>query len=145
MIGPPRLLATISVASVLLAGLMPAQAASLTVTVANLRSAAGHVRVGVCTKSEFLSEHCSYHAIVSAHIGSVSAVVDGIAPGTYAIAAYQDETDSGHLRRGLFGIPNEGSGFSRNPALRLGPPTFAQCALRLGALDSTITIVLHYF
>ena len=138
--------AFLALAVLLLSILAPAaQAASLTVTVAGLRNDRGHVRIGVCTQPQFLSEHCVYHAIVSAHLGAVTVTIPGIAAGAYAIAAYQDETDVGHLRRSLFGIPEEGTGFSRDPSLGMRPPSFERCALRIGPQDAAVTITLRYF
>lgn len=128
-----------------LATAVPTHAATLTVTVDGVRDGRGHVRVAVCRKAEFLTEQCAYHAIVSAAAGHVVATIGGIEPGLYAVAAYQDATDAGHLRRGLFGIPKDGTGFSRNPSLSLGPPGFARCALRLGAQDAAVSVILHYF
>ncbi len=129
----------------LLALVSAAQAASLTVTVAGLRNGQGHVRIGVCTQPEFLGEICRYHAIVSARPGSVTATIPGIPSGTYAVAVYQDETDLGHLRRGLFGIPREGIGFSRNPPLGMSLPAFDRCALRIGSQDGAVTVELRFF
>ena len=129
----------------LLAVASAAQAASLTVTVAGLRNNRGHVRIGVCTRTEFLGEICHYHAIVSARPGSITATIPGIPAGTYAVAVYQDETDIGHLRRGLFGVPSEGVGFSRNPPLGMSLPGFDRCALRIGAQDVAVTVELRHF
>lgn len=123
----------------------PLHAASLTVAVTGVRNDKGHVRIGVCTQSQFLGERCSYHAIVTSHPGIVTVTIPGIQPGAYAVAAYQDETDAGHLRRGLFGIPKDGAGFSRNPSPGMGPPSFRACALSIGAQDAAISIVLRYF
>lgn len=123
----------------------PLHAASLTVAVTGVRNGSGHVRIGVCTQSQFLGERCSYHAIVTSRQGTVTVTIPGIQPGAYAIAAYQDETDVGHLRRGLFGIPKDGTGFSRNPFPGMGPPSFQSCALSIGHRDAAISIALHYF
>lgn len=145
-IRPPATLRRLASAlPLLLAAASAAQAASLTVTVAGLRNGQGHVRIGVCTQPEFLGEICRYHAIVSAHPGSVTATIAGIPAGTYAVAVYQDETDIGHLKRGLFGIPREGIGFSRNPPLGMSLPAFDRCALRIGSQDGAVTIALRYF
>jgi uncharacterized protein (DUF2141 family) len=122
----------------------PAEAATLDVTVDNVRDARGHVRIGVCTKAEFLGERCRYHAVVPSAAGRVEARI-AVQPGTYAIAAYQDATDAGHLRRTFLGIPKDGTGFSRDPSLRFGPPSFADSALSVGAGDSAVTIHLRYF
>ncbi len=122
-----------------------ATAATITVSVHGVRDARGHVRIGICPKADFLSETCLYHAIVSAHAGTVTATIAGVPPGIYAVAAYQDETDAGHLRRSLFGIPEDGTGFSRDPSLRFGPPAFDRCALRIEARDAAVSITLTYF
>ncbi len=119
-------------------------AATLVVTVDNVRDARGHVRIGVCTKAEFLGERCRYHAVVPSAAGRVETRIT-VQPGIYAIAAYQDATDAGHLRRTFLGIPKDGTGFSRDPSLRFGPPSFADSALTVGTGDSAVTIHLHYF
>ena len=134
----------------LLSGVPPflagrAAAATVTVTVHGVRDGRGHVRIGICPRSDFLSETCPYHAIVSSQAGIVTATIAGVPPGTYAVAAYQDAADAGHLRRSLFGIPEDGTGFSRNPPMRFGPPSFDRCALRIGAQDAAVSITLTYF
>ena len=49
---------------------------------------------------------------------------DGLPHGGYAIAVIHDE--NGNSRLDTFaGIPREGFGFSRNPAIGFGPPRFA--------------------
>ena len=122
-----------------------AQAMSLTVVVAGLRDNRGHVRIGVCERAEFLGERCAYHAVVPSRPGSVTATISGIKPGIYAVAAYQDSTDAGHLRRSFLGIPKDGIGFSRNPPLGLGGLPFDRCALSLGMQDAAITVTLRFF
>lgn len=122
-----------------------ARAMSLTVTVAGLHDNRGHVRIGVCERAEFLGERCAYHAVVPSRPGSVTATISGIRPGVYAVAAYQDSTDAGHLRRSFLGIPEDGIGFSRNPPLGLGGLPFDRCALSLGRQDAAITVTLRFF
>lgn len=120
-----------------------AWSASLTITVTGLPNAEGHVRIGVCTRPEFLAERCSYHAIVSAKPGTITTTIQDVVPGAYAVAAYQDETDLGRMRRNLFGIPQNAAGFSRDPKIGYGPPSFNECALQIGARDAAITITLR--
>ncbi len=121
-----------------------AASASLAVTVDGIRDARGHVRIGVCSKAEFLGEQCSYHAVVPAMAGQITARLT-LPPGTYAVAAYQDSTDAGHLRRSFLGIPKDGVGFSRDPSLRFGPPSFADSALTIAGGAQAVVIHLHYF
>ena len=120
-----------------------AWSANLTITIAGLPNAKGHVRIGVCTRAQFLTERCSYHAIVSAKVGTITTTIQDVAPGAYAIAAYQDETDLGRMRRNLFGIPQNAAGFSRDPKIGYGPPSFSECALKVGARDAAVTVTLR--
>ena len=48
---------------------------------------------------------------------------EGLAPGEYAVAVIHDANGNARLDTTL-GIPREGFGFSRNPAIRFGPPRF---------------------
>jgi len=82
----------------------------------------GVVRVAVCTPETFATKHCPFSGAMPAHAGKVVVSVDGIPPGRYAVQAYHDEDGNGRIRRGLFGIPAEAIGFSRDAPLRLGPP-----------------------
>ncbi len=49
--------------------------------------------------------------------------IDGLAPGQYALLVIHDENRNGKLDT-MLGMPREGFGFSRNPALRMGPPRY---------------------
>src|SRR3569623_33228 len=51
--------------------------------------------------------------------------IDAVRPGAYALAIFHDENGN-TLLDSFFGIPREGFGFSRNPAVRFGPPRFDQ-------------------
>ena len=132
----------------LLATWLPATgalAATLQVTVHGVRDDRGQIRIGVCRKAEFLSQVCGLHAVVAAHAGDVSASIPDIPPGQYGIAVYQDEDGSGRLKRNFIGIPREDVGFSRDPALRLGPPSFSDSAITIGASDIRIALTLRHF
>ena len=45
------------------------------------------------------------------------------------VQAYHDEDGNGRLRKGLFGIPTEAIGFSRDARVRLGAPSFEDAAI----------------
>ncbi|WP_428376558.1 DUF2141 domain-containing protein [Lichenicoccus sp.] len=122
-----------------------ARAATVQVVVDGVRDARGHVRIGVCTKPEFLGENCRYHALVAARPGSVTATIDKIVPGTYAVAVYQDIDDLGRLKRNFFGVPREDVGFSRDPPLGLGPPGFDASDISIGDAGGRIVVRLHHF
>ena len=66
---------------------------------------------------------------------------DGLPSGTYALALIHDENGNGKLDT-MMGIPKEGFGFSNNPAIRFGPPSFksAEVAVTSGQVDRTVKV-----
>lgn len=66
---------------------------------------------------------------------------DGLPSGSYAIALIHDENGNNKLDTS-FGIPREGFGFSRNPVIRFGPPSFASAQFPVagGTTDETIKV-----
>ncbi|PHQ61172.1 MAG: hypothetical protein COC10_12515 [Sphingobium sp.] len=111
-----------------------------------LRSAKGQILVCI-TRSAAYFPDCSHdpdkrHFAVPASDGPV--VLGQLAPGSYAIAIIHDENGNGKLDT-FAGIPREGVGFSRNPAIRFGAPSFhsASFAVTGGAVEQDIR--LKYF
>jgi uncharacterized protein (DUF2141 family) len=56
---------------------------------------------------------------------------DGLPTGNYAIALIHDENGNNKLDT-FMGIPREGFGFSRNPVIRFGPPSFNAAQFTVG-------------
>ncbi len=117
----------------------------LQVTVSDVHSSRGHIRVAVCTAATFLGPNCPYHGSALATSGSVAVNVDGVPPGTYAVQVFQDEDDSLQIKRTLFGLPEEGIGFSNDVAIVFGPPRFTDAAVRVTAQGRVIGLRLRYF
>lgn len=89
------------------------------------------------------SERAFASRCVAAKEASISATFEQLAPGNYAVAVIHDANDDGKLNTGFFGIPTEGFGFSRNPKIGMGAPSFQDTAI-LVAGESTIQIDLNY-
>jgi uncharacterized protein (DUF2141 family) len=64
---------------------------------------------------------------------------DDLPSGNYALALIHDENGNGKLDT-MMGIPKEGFGFSKNPAIRFGPPSFksAEVAITSGRADENV-------
>ncbi len=118
---------------------------SVTIIVQGVRSAGGHVLVAICPRATFLMPHCAYKGRAPSHVGDVQVSVSGIPPGIYAAQAYQDETDAGHIRRTLLGVPKDGLGFSNNARMIFGPPRFDDAAFTVGPSGATIRLRLRYY
>jgi len=67
----------------------------------------------------------------------------GLPEGDYAIAMIHDENGNGKLDT-MMGMPREGFGFSRNPAIRMGPPTFASAMFHIGSGTVSEPIKVKY-
>lgn len=114
-------------AMLLLPGAMPV--CDLSLDVARLRSTRGLIRICLtATPANF--PKCANDAqsvtrsIPATGPASGHAIsFDGLPRGDYAIAVIHDENGNGKLDT-FAGIPREGFGFSRNPAIAFGPPPF---------------------
>lgn len=69
--------------------------------------------------------------------------ITGLAPGTWAIAVVHDENGNGRMDT-MLGMPREGVGASRNPAMRMGPPRFADAAFAVGSAPVSQSVRLRY-
>ena len=101
-------------------------AATLEVNISGLRSMKGNVLVCVTANPRFFPD-CSkdpksFRATLPAR-DSAQVSFRGLAQGTYAIAVVHDENGNDKMDMAIF-IPKEGFGFSRNPTITVGPPSF---------------------
>jgi uncharacterized protein (DUF2141 family) len=118
------------------------------IVVWNIRKSLGHVRVALCTKVTFANphKHCPYFADAPAQAGSTTVVVQDVPAGTYAAQVFQDEQDLNAVRRGAFGVPLDGVGFSNDAAIPLSGPQFKDAAFDYDATTPlTVRVKLRYF
>lgn len=66
-----------------------------------------------------------------------------VEPGTYAVAIVHDENSNNKMDLRLF-IPREGFAFSRNPAIRMGPPKFGSASFVVGGDDVVQSVKMKY-
>ena len=117
----------------------------LSIEVENVRNARGTVHVDICPKDRFLGERCPYSGDAPAHPGTVTVIVADVPAGQYAAQAFHDENNNHDLDRGLFGIPKEGVGFSRNARIVFSPPKWNDAMFSHQARPETIRFALRYF
>ena len=131
----------------------PSQAATLTVSVLNLRSDAGELLIGVYDSAEGFTNAVADSATKSALIpekwrivgaslrakaGSQSITFRNLPPGRYAIVVFHDENDNGLLDANVLGVPVEGYGFSNDARGFLGAPSFDAAAIACQNADERI-------
>jgi uncharacterized protein (DUF2141 family) len=119
----------------------------LYVDVEGVRSAAGLVAVTLYAddSSRFLAKRGSlYVGRVPAKAATTRVCIYLPAAGTYALAAYHDADADRKYDRTAIGLPDEGYGFSNNPAVILGMPAFSSVRLAVPRTDMSTRIRLRY-
>ncbi|UVO55428.1 DUF2141 domain-containing protein [Sphingomonas sp. SUN039] len=137
-------------AAALLLAAAPASAAasgSVVLAVTGLRSMKGNVLVCMTAKPELFTKcdkdpASKRRAVPAAQAGSI--VFTDVVPGTYAIALVHDENANNKMDTGFMGLPKEGFGFSRNPAIIMGPPRFSGASFVVGAGRAETAIKVKY-
>lgn len=116
-----------------------ASAATLTVNVKGISVQQGHLMVAVFEgQSAYDSGKTSQGSRVKVANGEEVVVFENLIEGDYAIKLYHDENDNNKLDTNMFGIPNEGYGFSNNSG-RFGAPEYQKASFSIKE-DTTITI-----
>lgn len=125
----------------------PANTVDVDISVTNLRNTQGVV-MACMTNDPDRFPRCrddahSYRVTVAASATMTLHFAD-VLPGTYAIALLHDENENGRADRALTMIPREGFGFSRDAAVRLGPPDFDDAAFVVGNRPLRQSIRMRY-
>lgn len=75
--------------------------------------------------------------------------VESLPPGEYAVSVMHDEAADHRMHFNLVGIPVEGFGFSNNPTVYFGPPSFKRAQLHIDESSPTAAtpfeIKMKYF
>jgi uncharacterized protein (DUF2141 family) len=120
----------------------PASAADLIIDVTNVRSSKGHVRLSVCDEAHFGGEGCKFDGIAEAREGFTRVIVHDVPAGRWAVQAFHDENDDEEFDTNIFGLPQEGFGFSNNPPLR-GRPRYADSVIDVREPKTEISLRLR--
>lgn len=129
----------------LLLGAASAPGPEIEVSLSGLRNTKGQVLVCLtanpkafpdCTKDKG-SVRMAVKAAVAAKF-----TVTAPANGTYAISLVHDENSNNKMDMTLF-LPKEGFGFSRNPAIGMGPPKFKSASFAVEG-DTAQAIKMKY-
>lgn len=134
-------------AMILVIGAAPVdQSQPLSMDVRGLRSGKGNFLVCVTRQAAYFPD-CrgdpeGRHFTVP--VTSDAIALGQLAPGSYAIAIIHDENGNGKLDT-FAGIPREGVGFSRNPPIRFGAPSFKSAQFPMAGAAVRQGIKVKYF
>ncbi|MEQ9506315.1 MAG: DUF2141 domain-containing protein [Hyphomonas sp.] len=124
-----------------LALLAPAALAGpLTVTLENIRTQAGEIRLGVYDAAGYEGGEAVAGASVAANAATVSVTVEGLAPGEYGIKLFHDINGDGEMNSNPFGMPTEPFAFSNNAQGRFGPAKWNDARFEVTA-DGAVQVI----
>jgi uncharacterized protein (DUF2141 family) len=118
-------------------------AGELKIIVKNITPETGMMRLALWDGANgFPKDHRTSIDQVSISVdNTVEYTFSNLDQGSYALAIFQDLNSDQDLNTNSFGIPKEPFGFSNNPRLIFGPPTFRKCRFnvpRTGTVTKTI-------
>ena len=119
--------------------------ARLDVGVDHMRSAKGMLRVCLTADPDNFPACVDDADAVTRSVpaGAHAMRFDGLPLGNSAVAVIHDENGNAKLDT-FAGIPKEGFGFSRNPAIRFGPPRFAAARFAVTSDANQQQITMRY-
>ncbi len=125
----------------------PAAMVDVSATVTGLRSEKGQVLACLTTRADAFPDCAkdpeARKLTVPVHGREMRLAFGRVPAGDYAIALIHDENANGKLDTRLM-IPREGFGFSRDAAVRMGPPSFRRAAFAVGREDVHLDIRMRY-
>jgi uncharacterized protein (DUF2141 family) len=109
----------------------------------------GNLAIAIYNSSETFNSETEFYreALFTVSADDMSVEIDSLDAGTYAISVLHDEDESGDMEMGGFLnlIPQEGFGFSNNPAIGLSEPSFGECKFEIEEGQSVaVPITLIY-
>lgn len=118
---------------------------SIEVGISGLRNAKGQILVCLTTNPKAFPDCSKDAASVKMAVKTADAAhfrIVAPAPGTYAIAVVHDENSNDKMDKAIF-LPKEGFGFSRNPTITVGPPSFKAASFAVSG-DTRQSIRMKY-
>lgn len=109
------------------------QSVTITLTIGNIKSTDGQLMIAFYANEEVYLEAPTHAYILEGQAfadGTVS--IEGLSAGYYAITLLHDTNKNGIMDKGFLGIPAEAFGFSNNPRIIAGPPSFKDTKVWIG-------------
>jgi uncharacterized protein (DUF2141 family) len=119
---------------------------TLHVHVHQANSDRGQIRVLIFAKADGFPdqmEKAMKNYSVSPKNNKCELTIEGLPAGVYAISVIHDEDGNGKLNTNPVGYPTEKFGFSNNPKIYFGPPSFEKASFELKNAPHTVRINLR--
>ena len=126
----------------------PSLSTEILIEVDGFESLEGDLFIAINNSSEqFISDTEFYKdTIIDIISDNIVVRIEDVIPGVYAISVFHDENQDAELNLGFLNIPEEGFGFSNNPAIGVSQPSFDDCEFVIEEGQSVVVpISLVYF
>jgi uncharacterized protein (DUF2141 family) len=118
-------------------------AETVKVTIEHNPSKKGNILIAVFNDpGEFPDRKSISRNIIPTEVDGSSTINLDLAQGEYAISVFLDENHNNKLDTNILGIPKELFGFSNNPRILTGPPSFQECEISIDRNNKEFKIKL---
>lgn len=108
-------------------------ASEITIKLTGLKSTKGKVLIALYNTSAGFPDdyNMAVEQVVTQTKSNFTYTIKNLKPGEYAIALFHDKNSNEKMDKNFLGIPKEGFGFSNNPRVLTGPPSFSKAKFNL--------------
>ncbi|RZS93346.1 DUF2141 domain-containing protein [Aquimarina brevivitae] len=115
---------------------------SLTVTITNIKTQEGVIRIGLYNDEATYLKKIVQSKKPEANATSVTVTFNDLPKGDYGISLYHDEDRNGELNTNFIGIPSEPYAFSNNATGMFGPAKWEDVKFTVGDTPTVQSITL---
>ena len=116
------------------------------IMVSGIEHSEGHILVAIFNSQDKFLKEDYWSRLYPLDSGShMNIKIDDLPEGEYAISVVHDENGNGELDTNFLGIPKEPFGFSNNPRMKMGPPSFSDSKFLHGTNGTILSISISTF
>ena len=122
------------------------QGNTINVAVSGIKDNTGSIRCGLFNSADSFPKDGKEVQGVEAPIanGQATCTFNNVPPGTYAVAYFKAAPGQTKMKTGMFGMPQDPYGFSRNATIGMGPPSFNSAAYSYAGGATTWPVTITY-
>lgn len=122
------------------------QGNTINVVVSGIRDNTGSIRCGLFNSPDTWPKDGKEIQGVEAPIanGQATCTFNNVAPGLLAVAYFKAVPGQTRMKTGMFGMPQDPYGFSRNATIGMGPPSFNSAAYNYAGGTTTWPVTITY-
>jgi uncharacterized protein (DUF2141 family) len=122
------------------------QGNTINVVVSGIKDNTGTIRCGLFNSADTFPKDGKEFMGAEAPIanGQATCTFNSVPPATYAVAYFKAAPGQTKMKTGMFGMPQDPYGFSRNATIGMGPPSFNSAAYSYAGGAVTFPVTITY-